>query len=92
MVPYSTSRYRHERVRSQGTLEAARTRQVAVLLALRGGEGHQLPQQQGVLQHPLDRLNEVGLQGGRVLLGGVPRFQELLESSVRFGWTGMKID
>ena len=76
----------------QGVPEPDRTREVAVLLALRGGEGHQLPQQQGVLQHPLDWLNEVGLQGGRVLLGGVPRFQELLESSVRFGWTGTEID
>lgn len=50
---------------------AALTVQVVVLLAVRVGQGVELPQQQGVLQHPLDGLDQVRLQGGRVLLLGV---------------------
>ena len=49
------------------------TGEVVVLLAVSVSEGHQLPEQQGVLQHSLHRFNQVGLQGGGVLLGGVPR-------------------
>ena len=63
-----------------------RTIQVVVLLAVRVGEGVQLPQQQGVLEDPLDGLDQVGLQGGRVLLGRVPRVQKLLKSPVRLGY------
>lgn len=40
------------------------TGEVVVLLAVGIGEGDQLPEQQGVLEHPLHRLNQVGLQGG----------------------------
>lgn len=60
------------------------TCQVVVLLALVVGQGHELPEQQRVLEHPLDGLDEVGLQGGGVLLGGVPRVQESLEGLVGF--------
>lgn len=48
-------------------------------------QGHQLPEQQWVLEHPLHGLDEVGLQRGRVLLGGVPGIQEGLEGVVSFG-------
>lgn len=61
------------------------TCEVVVLLAVHVGEGDQLPEQQGVLQYPLHRLNQVGLEGGGVLLGGVPRIQEFLEGLIRFG-------
>lgn len=62
------------------------TCEVVVLLAVGVGERHQLPEQQGVLEHPLHRFNQVGLQGGRVLLGGVPGIQELLEGLIGLGW------
>lgn len=61
------------------------TCQVVVLLTVVVRQGHQLPEQQGVLEHPLHGLDEVGLQRGRVLLGGVPGIQEGLEGVVRFG-------
>lgn len=35
-----------------------------MLLAVCISEGHQLPEQQGVLEHPLHWFNQVGLQGG----------------------------
>jgi len=54
-----------------------------VLLAVGVREGDQLPEQEGVLEDPLHRFNQVGLQGGGVLLGGVPRIQELLEGPIR---------
>lgn len=41
-----------------------RTGEVVVLLAVCVGERDQLPEQQGVLEHPLHRFNQVGLQGG----------------------------
>lgn len=56
-----------------------------MLLTVVVRQGHQLPEQQRVLEHPLHRLDEVGLQRGRVLLGGVPGIQEGLESVVSFG-------
>ena len=59
---------------------------MVVLLALGVGEGVELPEQQGVLQDPLDGLDKVGLQGVRVLLLGVTLIQEGLEVCVRFGW------
>lgn len=40
------------------------TSEVVVLLAVSVSEGDQLPEQQGVLEHPLHRFNQVGLQGG----------------------------
>lgn len=62
------------------------TCEVVVLLAVAVGEGDQLPEQQGVLEHPLHRFDQVGLQGGGVLLGGVPGIQEFLEGLVGLGW------
>lgn len=60
------------------------TRQVVVLLALVVRQRHELPEQQRVLEHPLHGLDEVGLQRGRVLLGGVPGVQKGLEGLVGF--------
>lgn len=57
-----------------------------MLLAVGVGERDQLPEQQGVLEHPLHRLDQVGLQGGGVLLGGVPGVQEFLEGLIGLGW------
>lgn len=62
------------------------TGEVVVLLTVCVSEGDQLPEQQGVLEHPLHRFNQVGLQGGRVLLGGVPRIQEFLEGLICLSW------
>ena len=59
------------------------TVQVVVLLALRVREGVQLPEQQGVLEDPLDGLDQVGLQRGRMLLPRVPQGQEGLEVRIR---------
>lgn len=61
------------------------TCKVVVLLAVTVGEGHQFPEQQGVLEHPLHRFDQVGLQGGGVLLGVVPGIQEFLEGLIRLG-------
>lgn len=44
------------------------TVQMVVLLALRVRQGEELLQQQRVLEDPLDGLDEVRLEGGRVLL------------------------
>lgn len=57
-----------------------------MLLAVAVGEGDQFPEQQGVLEHPLHRFDQVGLQGGGVLLGGVPGVQEFLEGLIGLGW------
>lgn len=57
-----------------------------MLLAVGVGERDQLPEQQGVLEHPLHRFDQVGLQGGGVLLGGVPGIQEFLEGLIGLGW------
>ena len=54
-----------------------------MLLALRVREGVQLPEQQGVLEDPLDGLDQVGLQRGRMLLPRVPQGQEGLEVWIR---------
>lgn len=61
------------------------TSEVIVLLAVGVSEGDQLPEQQGVLEHPLHRFNQVGLQGGRVLFVRVSRIQEFLEGLICFG-------
>lgn len=58
------------------------TSEVVVLLAVSISEGDQLAEQQGVLEHSLHRFNQVGLQGGRVLLSGVPRIQEFLKGLI----------
>lgn len=55
-----------------------------MLLALVVRQGHELPEQQRVLKHPLNGLDEVGLQRGGVLLGGVPGVQKSLEGFVSF--------
>lgn len=71
---------------AEGTARApwVLTRQVVVLLALVVRQRHELPEQQRVLEHPLNGLDEVGLQRGRVLLGGVPGVQKSLEGFVSF--------
>ena len=61
------------------------TCQVCVLGALGVGQRHQLSEQQRVLQDSLDGFDQVRLQGGRVLIGRIPRFQEVLEGRVRLG-------
>lgn len=58
------------------------TGEVVVLLAVCVGKGDQLPQQQGVLQHPLHRFNQVRLQRGRVLLRRVPCVQKFFKGLI----------
>lgn len=53
-----------------------------MLLAARLRQGRQLPQQQWVPQYPLHWLDQIRLQGRRVLLGGVLGFKELLKGPV----------
>lgn len=60
------------------------TRQMIVLLALVVRQGHQLLEQQRVLEHPLNWLDEVRLQRGGVLLGGVPGIQKSLKGFISF--------
>lgn len=47
-------------------------------------QGHELLEEQRILEHSLNRLDEIRLQRGGVLLRGVPRVQKSLESSVSF--------
>lgn len=47
-------------------------------------QGHELLEEQRILEHSLNRLDEIRLQRGGVLLRGVPRVQKSLESSVGF--------
>ena len=47
---------------------------------------HYLLQQKRVFQDPLDGLDQVGLQGGRVLLPSVAGLEELLKSLVLVTW------
>lgn len=61
-----------------------------MLLAVAVGEGDELPEQQRVLEDPLHRFDQVGLQGGRVLLAEVPGVQELFEGAVGLGWEERK--
>lgn len=72
-----------------GAVPRVLTCQVVVLLAVVVRQGHQLPEQQRVLEHSLHGLDEVGLQRGRVLLGGVAGIQERLEGLVSFGYKHM---
>lgn len=60
-----------------------------MLLALCVGQGKELLEQQWVLEYPLDGLDEVRLQRGRVLLPRVLGIQERLESCVGLGWKGL---
>lgn len=62
---------------------------MVVLLAVRVRQGKQLPEQERVLEDPLDGLDEVRLQRGRVLLPWVLDVQECLERRVRLGWKGL---
>ena len=55
-----------------------------VLIGAGRGEDLQLLQEQRVLEDPLNGLDEVRLQGGRVLLAGIPGCQELLQGLVAF--------
>ena len=61
------------------------TVQVVVLLAVWVCERIQFLEQEGILQHPLDGFDQVGFQGGGVLLLGVALFQEGLEIGIGFG-------
>lgn len=65
--------------------QQGRTIQMVVLLTVRVRERVELPQQEGILQHPLDGFDQVRLQGGRVLLLGVALLQEGLEIWIGFG-------
>ena len=62
------------------------TVQVVVLVALGVREGVELPEEQWVLQHPLDGLDQVRLEGEGVLLPGVTLIQEGLENGVRLSY------
>jgi hypothetical protein len=48
------------------------------------GQVPQLLQQQGVLQYPLYRLDQIRLQRGGMLLFGVARRQEFLQGLIAF--------
>lgn len=54
--------------------------------ALGVGEGHQLSEQQRILQDSLNRFDQVRLQRRRVLIGWIPRLQEVFEGSVCLRW------
>lgn len=71
-----------------GRVATPRTVQVVVLFAVGVGERVELPQQQRVLQDPLDGFDQVRLQRGGVLLPGVPLRQEGLELWIGFGCRG----
>ena len=59
-----------------------RLHQVLLLVRPRLTQLLQLLQQQRVLEDPLDGLDQVGLQGGAVLLPGVQAVQEVLQGLV----------
>ena len=65
---------------------------MVVFLALRVRQSKKLLQQKRILKDPLDGLDEVRLQGGRVLLLWVLGVQERLESCVRLGWKSLNRD
>lgn len=62
------------------------TCQVVVLLALVVRQRHELPEQQRVLEHSLNRLDEVGLEGGGMLFGGITSVQKSLEGLISFSY------
>jgi len=62
------------------------TVQVVVFIAVWVGERVELPEQQWLLQDPLDGFDQVRLQSGGMLLSGVPLGQESLEIWVGFRW------
>lgn len=61
------------------------TVQVIVFLAVRVREGVQFPQQEGILENPLDGLDQVRLQSVGVLLLGVALVQEGFEGCIVLG-------
>lgn len=65
---------------------------MVVFLTLRVRQSKKLLQQKRILKDPLDGLDEVGLQGGRMLLLWVLGVQERLESCVRLGWKSLNTD
>lgn len=60
------------------------TCEVIVFLTLVVRQRHKLLEEQGVLEHSLNRLDEVRLQRGGMLLGGIPGIQESLEGFISF--------
>lgn len=61
------------------------TCQVCVLGALCICQGHELSEQQRILQDSLNRFDQVWFQGRRVLIGRISGLQELFEGCVCFG-------
>lgn len=57
-----------------------------MLLALVVRQRHELPEQQRVFEHPLNWLDEVGLEGGGMLFGGIPGVQKSLEGLISFSY------
>lgn len=55
-----------------------------VFLTLVVRQRHKLLEEQGVLEHSLNRLDEVRLQCGGVLFGGISGIQESLEGFIGF--------
>lgn len=60
------------------------TCQVIVFFTLMVSQWHQLLEEKRVLEHSLNRLDEIRLQRGGVLLGGIPGIQKSLEGLVGF--------
>jgi len=60
---------------------------VLVLVRVRVRQILELGEEQGVFEDPLDRFDQVGLQGSRVLLLGVAGQQELLQRLVSLVWS-----
>ena len=66
--------------------ESILTCQVIVLLTLVVRQRHELLEQQRVLEHSLNWLDEVGLQCGGMLLGRIPGIQKSLEGFISFSY------
>ena len=64
-----------------------RTDEMLVLAAGRISQIAQLLQQERILEDALDRLDEVGFQGGRMLLARIARLQKFLQRLRTFVWT-----
>ena len=64
-----------------------RTDEMLVLAAGRIRQIAQLLQQERILEDALDRLDEVGFQGGRMLLARIERLQKFLQRLRTFVWT-----
>lgn len=55
-----------------------------MFLTLMVRQGHELLEEQGVLEHSLNRLDEVRLERRGMLLGGIPGIQKSLEGLIGF--------